>query len=154
MISNGFLQIDESSQIKYYSPMSKNELELRREKEEVLESMELDGVAVERLPATMHSSGHQSWRFISPSELVGSGFSRYTQQNIAMLAKDNKRNPIHHFRIFGRIFLDAIGVLELMEHERMSLEGKLGRGMRIGEYRGGGPKPHSGRRPLSRPPIT
>jgi hypothetical protein len=120
--------------------------------EEILESLELEGIQTERLPAYMHPSGYNSWRFISTPEITESGFSQYTVQNIAMLSK---RDQVHSFRAAGRVFLDGIGIMQLMSHEQMSLDGKLSsRGMRIGEYRGGGPNSSGRPKPPPRPPLA
>src|SRR5262249_49948052 len=88
--------------------------------DEILDSLEIEGVEVIRLPKEMNTSGYRSRPFVSPSELAKSGVSGYTPEHIVGLSKDKRIPPnkqIHHIVIHGRVFLDGLGVEQLMEHE-------------------------------------
>jgi hypothetical protein len=115
------------------------------EQDEILESLELDGVNIERLPSSMHTSGYRGRPFVSPANLVEAGFSQYSPSRIVNLATYDrvpKDKRIQHIRISGRTYLDGMGVQQLMDHEEKSLEGKLTPwAAKVGEYRGGGRKP-------------
>ena len=115
--------------MEYNPPINKTEYELRKENEEILESLELEGMAVERLPGSMHPNGIPGYRFVSVSELFESKFSRYSRSRLSRLSG---------FKIHGKGFLDALGLHELMRHEELAFAGELTtRGSRPGEQRGG-----------------
>jgi hypothetical protein len=103
-----------------------------QEGEEMLESLELEGFNVDRLPEYMNPSGLKSWRFISTAELSKESFSRYSLPRLSALAKTKK---IHSFELNGKNFVSGIGVLQLMERELASDQ--------IGTNKGGGRKPSS-----------
>jgi hypothetical protein len=107
---------------------------LRKESEEILESLELEGVAIERLPQLMHASGTPGYRFIAISELSDTDFCVYSRGRLYQLCTDGR---ISNFRIHGKYFLNSYGVSELMDYEEQVLSGEIKtRGSRPKEKRG------------------